>query len=228
MSVVRIIRQDLENRSQSETGRNCAPWGSVPRILLITHEALLQSALLKVSDEIAVSSAALLLRAAPASTGLSAWGTFDTDHAITCRRIVCRTGLQPDRVVGIEVTGHALYGRRDAALLLLHSRCPLPARPHAILGIQSALSNIAIRCWWQLLWRRLCHRHLAIVARLSAVWWRLRRVATIWRVHDIVAIHGGSLLRMAALMMVLGSHGGIRILGCRVGLCLCCLGSLFA
>ncbi len=204
---------------------------SMPWALVVTQESFFEGPLLQVPDEVPIRSP-LLLSTAPSSASLPTGRLVHAYQAIRRRWIIGRARLEPDRRVRVEMAGHPLDRRGDAALLLLHGGCSLP-RPHRLLVVHIGLGHTGVVRGWHLS-GRLLHSHLTVVG-LGAVRWGSRAMAGIRRVHVVGRLRverrglggvgsGGCLLVLRGLR----GHASIRTLGGRVRLSLSGLGPLLA
>lgn len=88
--------------------------------LTLAHEPFLQSAILKVSDEVAVASSASLSTLCSSTAPPSRAARISIRKTIRWWRIVGRTWLQADRLGRIEMTCDSLNCCRNPSLLLFH------------------------------------------------------------------------------------------------------------
>lgn len=100
-------------------------------LILRPHEPLFQRAVLEVTDEIPVTPRALLralraLRCSATAAPLAA--RVAIRHSVGGRWVVRWTGLQADRLRGVEVACDALDGGWDSTLLHFHCRGSLASR----------------------------------------------------------------------------------------------------
>lgn len=183
--------------------------------LRLSHEAITKSPILKSAYKVSVA----MTSTCSASTtprvcsrlSISIWWWW----------IVCRTRLQPDWGIRIEMTSHSLYGRRNTPLLWVKRGCSLPASSCRCLCVKTLRRRVL---WLHL---SLHHAHLMSISwRLSRVRWRCALLMS--RVHTVV---NRRCLIMRWLMILSHLHS-ISRLGGRLSLSLSCLrclrGSLFA
>lgn len=182
-------------------------WHLAPRISQVASVPLIAShrSILEGSDEVSVP----LLPSATSS------GTRRRVFGITSSwwRIVCRTWLQSNRRVWIQVACHSLYTCWNTSLLLIHSRCALASSACSGLSIQRLLRMTVALLLWQ---HPHCRRR---ICGLGRIWRRLSRLI---RGIDVI-VYRRRRLRLLILVH-LHSVGGLR---CSVLLCLSLdLGSL--
>lgn len=132
-------------------------YGSVPLILarepLSTEDTILEGA-----NKIPVARVA-------AGTTSSSSLTSAVHVALWGWRVVSRAWLQPNRSIGVEVTGNSLDGRRDAAVRV-YCRGTLATSPRGGLRVQALRRRIL--SWWHLTLHEMLHR--------LTVAWRLRGI----------------------------------------------------
>lgn len=142
---------------------------SLPVSSIRVHKPLFQGPVLQVPNEIPIiaSLTTLTTLTSPLSPITSTTGSSPSvGLSVRWRRVVCRTRLQSDRGIGIQVAHHPLQGSWYTAIVLFQGRCPLSARPCGGLGVKG------VRGWSLRLlnpWCRMLRHH--------ADWW-LRRISS--------------------------------------------------
>jgi hypothetical protein len=143
--------------------------------LALSHESFFQSPVLQIANEIPVTSlpglSSLLSSAASPSR------VRGIRNSIGRWRVVCRAGLEADRLGRVEVAGYSLDGYRNSTLLHFHSRSSLPSRSHGCLSIEALLGlrrTWSVLCRWHLRCRLSHHAHLIIRTGLLGRIWRRR------------------------------------------------------
>lgn len=160
-------------------------------VVLVVHEAFLESSVLERPNKIAVS-AVTTLSAGASCTAITPPCTsrISIRRPVGGRWVVGRAGLQPDRSVGVQVTHHSLQRRGNPIRLLVHCRCSLPPRSCRCLCVEILLRVVPGGL--------LDQAHLLVVVRLRRIWRRCTLVA--WAVH--VVIHGRTLSVWALRILV--------------------------
>lgn len=135
--------------------------------LTLPHESFFESAIFQIADEIAVASLSLLLLSSLSSSTASPPRTARIAiwRSIGRRWVVCRAWLESDRLTGIQMACHSLYGCRNSALLNFHRGSSLATRADSCLLVERLL--LLRWCCTILSRRHLClglahHSHLTV------------------------------------------------------------------
>lgn len=150
---------------------------SVPLVLI--HESLAQNTIFQCTDKVSIA-----LVAAQTACSSPLVGRIGVHITVRRWRVVCRTRLQPNRSVRVEMTGDTLDRRRNTSALMVHRGRTLTSSSCCCLRIK-ALRRRILRLR-NLVWHQI---HLMGIARwLSRIRWR----GTLLRsVHPVV--HGRGL-----------------------------------
>lgn len=146
---------------------------SVP--LVLTHETFsAQHTILESADKVPVAwIAPCTCTACPSSL------TVIVNVAIRGWWVICRTGLQSNRSIGVEMTGNSLDGWWNAAIRV-YCRGTLATSPGGSLRVQ-ALGR-SILCLWHLTWHEM--HLLAVAGRLCGI--RRRCPLLMTGIHPVI------------------------------------------